>query len=220
MTEHIARFKPGQNLPVFAETQLLAGRFAVISGKTTGAAAGAYKANHAGAGVWADGVVERDSAPTTYPVHSTDRHTNLVRPGAVAMVVAGAAVSVGDEVQSTSVGKAVTQTTGVALGKALTAASGDNSVIEVALYGAPGAGSPGSGNTYVEGTPQADIAAVAATATNPAAITAAAGEATAADLTLTQGLETQVSALVVDVAALIVAVNSIRLVLDEYGMTL
>lgn len=132
MTELIARFKPGENLPVFAQAQINAGHFVKVAGAKT--AQGDYPAIHAAAGENSLGVAEYDSAPTTYPEHATDRRVNVVRRGAVARVVAGAAVAVGAEVESDATGRAITQTTGVILGQALTAAAAADDVIEVDLF--------------------------------------------------------------------------------------
>lgn len=144
MAEQIARYKPGENIPVFAETQILAGRFVQTNGKDT---RGAYRANHAAAGGTAFGVAEQDSAPATYPAHATDRMVNIVRRGAVAMVEAGAAIAAGTLVSSDAAGRAIAYvppnttaagaavaTTPAALGRALTAAAGVGSIIEVDLY--------------------------------------------------------------------------------------
>ncbi|HXH36981.1 MAG TPA: capsid cement protein [Plantibacter sp.] len=144
MAEQIARFKPGENVPVFAQTQILAGRFVQVTGKDT---RGAYNGNHAPAGSSAFGVSERDSAPSTYPAHSIDRMVNVVRRGAVAMVEAGAAIPAGTIVSSDANGRAVAYvppnttaagaavaTTPVALGRTITAAAGLGSIIEVDLY--------------------------------------------------------------------------------------
>lgn len=106
MTELIARFKPGENVPVFAQADVLAGRFLKIVGAKT--AQGDYPATHCGAGERAFGVSEYDSAPSSYPAHATDRRVNACRPGAIARMEAGAAVAVLADVMSDSVGRPVT----------------------------------------------------------------------------------------------------------------
>ncbi len=204
MAEQIARFKPGQNVPVFAQALIAAGHFVKIVGAKTDQ--GDYPATHTAAGEHAFGVSEQDSAPTTYNEFATDRRVNIVRGNAIASVIAGAAVSVLDEVQSDATGRAVTQTTGLALGKALTAAGSAGDVIEVELYAAPGKGVPGTGNAFVEGTPQADIADETAIAT-----------ADGSDPATTQALANATKA---KVNTLITKFNSVLDVLDEYGMTL
>lgn len=176
MTELVARYKPGENVPVFAGAQISAGHFVSITGaKTTN---GDYPAAHTGAGLWPFGVAEMDSAPTTYAATATDRRVNTIHGGgAIARVVAGAAVTVLDEVQSDATGRAITQTSGLAVGKALTAATNAGDIIEVELYGAPGKGVPGTGNAFVEGTQQAHVADLTVTGT-AASVTGSAASVT------------------------------------------
>lgn len=132
MAEMIARFKPGENVPVFASaSQILAGRFVGVAGKD---ARGAYIGAHATAATAPFGVAEQDSAPTTFPAHATERMVNVCRRGAVAMVTAGAAIAAGAQVEVGTAGKAITLAAGVPAGRALTAAAGDGSIIEVDLY--------------------------------------------------------------------------------------
>lgn len=110
--ELIARFKPGDNLPVYATgTDIAAGRFVTISGKNS---KGAYIGAHTGAGLAASGVAETDAI-----AGKTDWRggTNLTRRGSVARVVMGGAVTAGGPVKSDANGKAVAQAgTGVILG--------------------------------------------------------------------------------------------------------
>jgi len=106
MSEQIARFKPGSNVPGFADTAVVGGHFVKILGdKTTH---GDYKVGHCTAGAQAFGVAEYDSAAATEPATSVERRVNVVRRGAVARVVSGAAVTAGDIVKSDSTGRAVT----------------------------------------------------------------------------------------------------------------
>lgn len=111
-TELIARFKPGDNVPVYATgTDIKAGRFVTISGKN---AKGAYIGAHTGAGLAASGVAETDSI-----AGQTDWRggTNLTRKGSVARVVMGAATTVGAAVKADANGKAIPQGgSGVILG--------------------------------------------------------------------------------------------------------
>jgi hypothetical protein len=110
MTELIARFKPGDNVPVFANAQINAGRFVKVVGAKTDQ--GDYPAQHCAAGERSFGVAEYDSAPTTYPATATDRRVNVTRQSSIARMVAGAAITVLDEVQSDSVGRAIPATGG------------------------------------------------------------------------------------------------------------
>jgi hypothetical protein len=106
MAEQMSRFKPGANVPVFATTAVLAGRFVKIVGdKTT---QGDYQAGHCGLGERAFGVAELDSAAATEPAHSVERRVNVARRGAVARVTAGAAITAGAVVQSDAAGRAIT----------------------------------------------------------------------------------------------------------------
>jgi predicted RecA/RadA family phage recombinase len=81
-----------------------------------------------------------------------------------------------------------------------------NGVAPAASEGPQGAIVDLTDSTGQSGTHDDTLAATTVptqTSANPSAITAAAGEATAADLTLTQALEGQVSAVVVDIAAIL-----------------
>jgi hypothetical protein len=108
----LARFKPGDNLPVYATgSNIVAGRFVTISGKNS---KGAYVGAHTGAGLAASGVAETDAI-----AGQTDWRggTNLTRRGSVARVECGAAITVGAAVKSDANGKAIPQGgTGVILG--------------------------------------------------------------------------------------------------------
>lgn len=92
-------------IPVYADPDAIeAGRFVKITGKNT---AGAYIAEHCGAGDKASGVSERkvpavDGRPTEH------NSTNTCGPGAIARVVAGAAVAIDDLVSSDASGRAIT----------------------------------------------------------------------------------------------------------------
>lgn len=141
--ELIARFKPGENIPVYATNagNINAGHFVTISGRN---AKNAYVGAHTGAGSPASGVAERDALAGV-----TDHRggTNLTRRGSIARVVAGAAVAIGDIVSSDATGRAITRvppnttTVGTAvatgphsLGRALQAASAAGDIIDVDLY--------------------------------------------------------------------------------------
>jgi hypothetical protein len=81
-TEQIARFKPGENLPVYATVagDISPGRFVTISGRNT---KNAYVGAHTGAGLYSHGVSQRRAIAGV-----TDHRggTELARRGAVARV--------------------------------------------------------------------------------------------------------------------------------------
>ncbi len=107
MTEQGARFNPGDNVPVFAQTAITGGRFvAIVGAKTT---QGDYPASHASAGAEHPfGVAERDSGPSTQDSYSVERRINVVRPGAVGVrIQVGAEVDALDEIAVGASGKAV-----------------------------------------------------------------------------------------------------------------
>lgn len=114
MAEMIARFKPGANLPGFATAAVSAGRFVAVTGPKT--AQGDYAVAHAGSGVRALGVSERDAlGPTdaqgrTVAASDWRRRFNIVRRGAIARVTAGAALTAGQFVMSDATGQAVVYT--------------------------------------------------------------------------------------------------------------
>lgn len=134
MSEQIARYKPGGNVPAFAATAVLAGRFVKITGGKT--AQGDYQIGHCGAGERAFGVAERDSAAATEPATSMERRVNVVRNGAIARVLCGVDVIAGAAVKSDANGKAIPQGgTGVIVGYAMEAGDGDSGTdyVEVEL---------------------------------------------------------------------------------------
>lgn len=107
MGEQLARFNPGDNIPVFAQAQVFAGRFLkVLAGKS---AQGDYRVEHADPGASrVFGVAERDSGPATQDQYSVERRLNCIRPGAVgARVRAGAEIEAGDELAVGTGGKAM-----------------------------------------------------------------------------------------------------------------
>lgn len=105
MSEQIARYKPGQNVPGFAQAQVNAGRFvSVVATKT---ANGDYPIEHAAAKSVPFGVAEQDSGPTTQDATSVERRVTVVRRGAIARVQAGAEIKAGEEVGVGANGKAV-----------------------------------------------------------------------------------------------------------------
>lgn len=112
--ELLARFKPGDNLPVYATgTDITAGRFVTISGKNS---KGAYIGAHTASGVYASGVAETDAI-----AGKTDWRggTNLTRRGSVARVEFLSATTAGVAVKAAAdgSGKAIPHGgTGVILG--------------------------------------------------------------------------------------------------------
>ncbi len=132
MAELKARYKPGQEVTGFAGTAVLAGHFVKITGAKT--AQGDYPIAHATDGSNAFGVAEYDSAPATQPATDQERRVNVIRSGAIARVIAGAAVSIGAPLKSDASGRAVAATSAAyILGIALTAATAADQVIEVDL---------------------------------------------------------------------------------------
>jgi len=81
--------------------------------------------SYAGAGAYALGVLEA--------VTSLGQQAPVITLG-IALVTAGGAITAGAEVESAAGGKAVAKTTGIALGRALTAAGADGDTIKVKLY--------------------------------------------------------------------------------------
>ena len=216
--ECIPYYEPGERITGHASTTVTGKRFLKVSGNiqsgpglNTGTAGGNLQVAPADAGGRAFGVAGYDAA-------SGDKVPVLASPGMIVPVTADGSISAMAEVEVGTGGKAKAKSaSGQAVGLCLTAATDGNDAMILLLAGGS-AGEPGSGNEYAQGTQVAAIADVIPTATNPDAIVAASGEATAADLTTTQGVETAVSALVVDVAALTTAVNAIIAGLEEFGI--
>lgn len=105
--EQVARFKPGDNIPVVASPNPIeAGRFVKITGKH--AKSEAYVARHCTAGERCSGVSERKVPGVAADVRPDNRHgTNINRIGAIAWVETGAAVAVDDLIVSDGTGRAV-----------------------------------------------------------------------------------------------------------------
>ncbi|MCA1571712.1 MAG: hypothetical protein LC798_15640 [Chloroflexi bacterium] len=85
--ELLGRFKPGDNVPVYATgVDIAAGHLVTINGRN---AKNAYTATHTGAGLYASGVAEVDAIAGL-----TDWRggTNITRRGSIARVIAGAAI--------------------------------------------------------------------------------------------------------------------------------
>lgn len=132
MADAQARFKPGVNVPAFCPALVTGGRFVKVSAaKTTH---GDYSIALCGAGEWALGVAETDSAAATEPAHSVERRINVVRPGAIARVKPGGAIAAGGPVKSDATGQAIAQGgTGIILGYAMDTVAGSEALVEIAL---------------------------------------------------------------------------------------
>ena len=107
--QYLAAYKPGDNVPAFCTTQVRAGRFVSIAGPLS--ASRDIVVSESGAGEWPFGVAERDSAPPTQPARTMMRRVNVVRRGAVARVIAGAALTAEQFVKSDTEGRAVVSAT-------------------------------------------------------------------------------------------------------------
>lgn len=130
--EYIAVYKPGENVPVYATgANIDAGHFVSLAGKNT---KGAYIGAHTGAGLASFGVSERDAI-----AGKTDHRggTNVVRRGAIARVVAGAAIDASAgvvAVKSDATGRAIPQAgTGIILGYAVSTVTAAGQIVEVDL---------------------------------------------------------------------------------------
>lgn len=127
--EHIARYKPAEDVAVYAVgANINAGHFVTVSGKN---AKGAYKGAHTTAGGRAFGVAERDAIADV-----TDHRggTNCNRLGAIAFVVAGAAIAQGADVMSDATGRAITYVasgSNVRLGTNLVAVTAAGQIAEI-----------------------------------------------------------------------------------------
>lgn len=132
MSEQVPRYFPGEAVPGFAAAQVNAGRFVKASAAKN--ANGAYPIEHAAAKTRPFGVAEQDSGPTSQDEHSQERMVNVIRHGAIPRVQSGAAVAALAEVEVGANGKAVTLNEGIAVGRALTAATAADQFIEIDLY--------------------------------------------------------------------------------------
>lgn len=131
MADLIARYKPGVNVPAFAKTAVIAGRFVAITDDLTDQ--GDYQVELCGAGEYAFGVAEADSAADTEPDTSVERRVNVVRRGAIARVLAAGSISAGGPVKSDADGKAIAQAgSGVIVGYACNDC-GNGDIVDVDL---------------------------------------------------------------------------------------
>ncbi len=132
----IARFKPGDNVPAFTPgAPVEAGHFVKITGPKSDR--GDYCIGHCAAADVAFGVAERSTTPDSgegaHPDHAWTRRTNVVRRGAIARVIAGAAVTAGDGVQSDATGRGITLAAGVRQGTAVNSVTVAGQILEVDL---------------------------------------------------------------------------------------
>jgi hypothetical protein len=123
MAEQIGRYKPGENLTVFAKKTCRAGRFVIIKGRT---ASGLVEVEEAGAAALPGtviGVTQR-SADESLPASSVDRTMEVMPLGSgVPRVLASEEIKVGEEVGAAAEGqakKATEKTLGIALNTAKT----------------------------------------------------------------------------------------------------
>lgn len=154
MAIQTARFKPGANLPGYANAaSIVAGRFVkVVATKTS---EGDYAIGPCGAGEVALGVAET-SADHTLHSSATGRRCNVLTGGVVRVTVSGD-ITAGDKVASGAAGVAVTFTTGQPMGIALNTAA-DGGIVEVLLDKPTSIAAAGTGNAYAQGTQVAAIA--------------------------------------------------------------
>lgn len=106
------QYRPAQTLSVLATAALTANRFVTAAGAVPAASGNAL------------GVALADAASAT--------QVPVVVLG-TAVVTAGAAIANGVAVEVGTAGKAITKATGIAVGRALQAASGDGDSIEINL---------------------------------------------------------------------------------------
>lgn len=136
MPVQIPVYKPGENIPGKASADVVGGHLVSPTGPAD-ATTGAYPCAHTGAAAWALGVAERDALGTVTNGAEWRGMFNIVGPGSVARVVAGAAVAVTSAaiaVKSDSTGRVIAQGgSGVIVGYALTAAAAAGDIIEVKL---------------------------------------------------------------------------------------
>jgi len=132
MSEQVAVFNPGENVPGFATALVNAGRFVKVS--ATKNANGAYPVEHAAVKTRPFGVSQVDSGPTTQDEHSFERMVNVIRRGAIARVMSGAAITATEEVEVGANGKAVKLAEGLAVGRCLVTVGATDLFTEIDLY--------------------------------------------------------------------------------------
>lgn len=102
-------------------------RFVSVSGAANPSTGALTGVTHTGAGLRALGVAARDAA-------SGARLPVELRPGTIVPVTCSAAVAAGAEVEAAAGGKAVTKTSGVALGLAVSTTSAADTDVFVKLF--------------------------------------------------------------------------------------
>lgn len=133
--EIIGRFKPGNNVPVYAAgANINGGHFVTISGRrSTTTSDNAYIGAHTGAGLRTDGVSQRDAIADV----TDHRGGTELMTGGIARVIAGAAIdasSAAVAVKSDATGRAIPQaSSGVIIGYAYTSATAAGQVVDVKL---------------------------------------------------------------------------------------
>lgn len=209
--ECIPFYEPGARITVEADAAVTGKRFVHVhatqqpgfAGLTTDLSGGNVVVRHASAHGMATGVSSHDIA-------SGDKGTMIT--GGVLPITADGAITYGQKLAVGANGKAKTAVAeDVVVGLALASVS-DGEDCPVLFLGSSAAG---GGLDIVE---QTHIADATITAANTTAISAAAGEATAADLTLTQALEVEFSKAVTDLGTLATKVNAILDALEANGI--
>lgn len=130
LAEQIARYKPGENISVFAKKTVRAGRFVTLKGNRPDGTPEVEESAAKAKSLEVLGVTQR-SADEASPAASVDRLTEIVTDGAVARVLASAEIKVGESVQATSEGRAgpgTEQPLGIAMNTAK-----ENEYVEVLL---------------------------------------------------------------------------------------
>lgn len=135
MAEVIARFKPGDNVSVYAKKSLVAGRLVKVVGITS---KGSYEAEHADKEQKSlpFGVTQR-SADEALDAAAQDRLVECVRRGSIARIEAGSEVKAGEQVEIGTGGVVVPIDAegkkGIAIGRAVSTAKKE-AFAEVDLY--------------------------------------------------------------------------------------
>lgn len=117
MSDHLPKFKPGQAVTFTASTNIAGGQVVEVTGNRTVGVAGAASTKAIGT--------------AGFDVKTGDQVT-VHMAGIVDTATASAAIAAGANVEAAAAGKVRTATTGLVLGIALTAASADGDVIEIA----------------------------------------------------------------------------------------
>lgn len=135
MSEAIGRFKPGENLPVFASEELPEARLVMIAGDKT--SRGDYNVKLATANIEPSeciGVTQRSSGPTTDPASSWTRRVEAMT-GGVALVKAAGAITAGEKVYVSGAGEVKKWEAGkLAIGVAMaTCESGKNCEVKLSI---------------------------------------------------------------------------------------